>query len=365
MSTEPNSSIRFDQEDTLDAAPNVFAVSGTTLMIYQEIPDTGIEAITTLGAGRILTVFESRHIRTVAESAFEAKRRKIRPNTFAAYWQYILHPERGWVTWHLERFPGATAIEEIDTRHIQAFIDHLTLTLEPRTVRLAYQAIRSVVFKYAIAMKLTTFNAATDIDLPNISKKRMPRPELHEFLRIMASIESDSFYGKRDAAIFVLLGLLGLRRSEVLALKLTDYKGDRVVLSWRAKGGLTQELPVNANAKIVLDRYVEERANFGTVLGDALIISGQYSGDAHGALSPHRLWKIVKDRASAAGVKTLTPHALRRMFGTEIYHRTHDIYAAKELLGHSSVQVTIDHYAEPSMTMMRDAVNLLDVNNAA
>lgn len=297
------------------------------------------------------------HLRSVADAAFESKRRKLSQNTLDAYWEYLLHPGKGWVDWHAERFPGAVNIDQIERPHVQAFVNHLELTYKPRTVRIAFQAIRSVVIKYARVMNLISGDPTLDVDLPRIQRVRIPKPTFAEFLHAMAAIENDTFYGRRDAAIFVLIGLLGLRRSEVLALKLSDYRGDLIALPWRAKNGLTHDLPVSDNAKIVMDRYLEERLKLGSVHGDALIVSGQYTGDAHGGISPERLWAIVKRRFKAAGVQDFSPHRCRAMFGTCLYSATGDIYAAKELLGHTNVQTTIDHYAEPSMEIMRSAVN--------
>ena len=59
-------------------------------------------------------MFAESHIRTVANAAFEAKRRKISRNTFDAYWEYVLHPDKGWVDFHLRKFPGASEIQDVD-----------------------------------------------------------------------------------------------------------------------------------------------------------------------------------------------------------------------------------------------------------
>ena len=41
----------------------------------------------------------------------------------------------------------------------------------------------------------------------------------------------------------------------------------------------------------------------------------------------------------------LTPHKLRRTYGTALYNKTSDIYMAADVLGHKDVNTTVKHYA--------------------
>ena len=58
---------------------------------------------------------------------------------------------------------------------------------------------------------------------------------------------------------------------------------------------------------------------------------------------------MIKGYAAKAGLNMkVTPHALRRTFGTNLYEETNDIYLVADALHHSSVETTRKHYANMS-----------------
>ncbi len=65
---------------------------------------------------------------------------------------------------------------------------------------------------------------------------------------------------------------------------------------------------------------------------------------------------MIKAYAQKAGLNMkVTPHALRRTFGTNLYEQTGDIYLVADSLHHASVETTKKHYARMSKDHKRIA----------
>ena len=69
----------------------------------------------------------------------------------------------------------------------------------------------------------------------------------------------------------------------------------------------------------------------------------------HQRLTVSSVEKMLKNYKSKAGInKKVTPHTARRTFATNLYGKSEDIYLTASALGHSSIQITAEHYAKQS-----------------
>jgi integrase/recombinase XerC len=158
----------------------------------------------------------------------------------------------------------------------------------------------------------------------------------------------------RDQALFEVLYGAGLRISEACNLDLGDLvrEGDGMVLNVRSgKGQKDRRVPVGRAAVAAIDAYLPLRgallarkpATNGTL--DALFVS-------FGAkrLDTRQARRQLARRELVAGVKAVSPHALRHSFATHLLGEGADLRSIQELLGHASLrttqryaQVDIDH----------------------
>jgi len=89
-------------------------------------------------------------------------------------------------------------------------------------------------------------------------------------------------------------------------------------------------------------------------------------------LAPGAIAKQLKRRAARAGLYELegkhrehrsrvSPHALRRTFATLLLNDGHHLDAVADVLGHSSVDTTRNHYAFSSNARRRRTIEAFDV----
>ena len=108
-----------------------------------------------------------------------------------------------------------------------------------------------------------------------------------------------------------------------------------------------------------LQDYLAERYNIKAANGheDALFLSIQKK-----RMSVQAIENLVNDYAKQITTfKHITPHKLRRTYGTNLYRETGDIYLVAEVLGHNDVNTTRKHYAaldEDRKRMAAKAVSL-------
>ncbi len=165
-----------------------------------------------------------------------------------------------------------------------------------------------------------------------------------EVVTLLESIRDGDPLSLRDRALFELLYSSGLRVSELVGLTFMSIRWEGEFLRFIGKGDKERIVPFGKTAAEALRRYLE----FGRPI---LSARGQKSKtrttdrvflNARGSpLTRQGFWKILKERARAAGIlKPLSPHTLRHSFATHLLAHGADLRAVQELLGHVDIRTT-------------------------
>lgn len=147
----------------------------------------------------------------------------------------------------------------------------------------------------------------------------------------------------RQRALVVLCGMVGLRISEALAVRKSDFNWIDQTITIVGKGEKTATLPVSDVAwellsTCIIQSFIEGR---GTVVD---------MGDRFAR-------QVVTDLGVKAGLqRRISSHDLRATFATAVYDKTKDIRVTQELLRHSSVETT-QIYTAVELAKMRAAVD--------
>ncbi len=185
--------------------------------------------------------------------------------------------------------------------------------------------------------KFLNNNNFETIPLP---KKSQYLPEYLNFSDISAIlnvIDIDTPTGLRNRAILELLYASGVRASEILNLKITDYdrnSGTIKVLGKRAKERL---IPLHVESIEFIEKYIKDaRPIFNKKNKNFLFLTR--SGNK---ITRQFLWKIIKKYANASGInKNVYPHLFRHSFATHLLEGGADLRSVQKLLGHSDISTT-------------------------
>lgn len=90
---------------------------------------------------------------------------------------------------------------------------------------------------------------------------------------------------------------------------------------------------------------------------DAFVLSGQC--DKY--MEPRTLENHFRSIKKACGISDIKFHALRHTFATRCIELGFDIKCLSEILGHASVNITLNRYVHPSMQLKQENMNKLSV----
>jgi integrase/recombinase XerD len=144
---------------------------------------------------------------------------------------------------------------------------------------------------------------------------------------------------QRDRAMVEAMVLGGLRRCEVLGLRLKDLMiGERRVFIVQGKGGNQRVVPVSARFFGTMGRYLdEERPRTSTTDQVFVVLKSPRRGQA---LSAAGLDEIIDGARRRAGIERLTCHQLRHTCLTRLREAGMALEAVQAQAGHRSIEST-------------------------
>ncbi len=187
------------------------------------------------------------------------------------------------------------------------------------------QLINAIKFYYEVVMGMP--NRFYSVSRP---KKRKKLPKVLSLEEIEAMLCSTT--NIKHKCIIGLLYSAGLRRSELLNLKIEDIDSKRMVIYIKDGKGLKDRVTV-LSEKILQDlrKYYRkyEPKNY--------LFEGQF-GRRYTGTSVSR---VIENAARIAGLrKKVNPHMLRHSFATHLLENNIDLRYIQTLLGHGSVKTT-------------------------
>ena len=150
--------------------------------------------------------------------------------------------------------------------------------------------------------------------------------------------EDHTKIGARDAALIAILRGAGLRRVELVKLKVTNFNPETGQLEInKAKGG--------KNRLVYLPQqgigYVEHWLDIRTRRPGALLCPIRKGGKIEFRhLSSQTVLLVLQKRAKQAGVESFSPHDFRRTFCSDLLDAGVDLVTVQKLAGHANPNTT-------------------------
>lgn len=137
----------------------------------------------------------------------------------------------------------------------------------------------------------------------------------------------------KHRAMLSLIYACGLRRSELLNLKIEDILKERMLIVIRqSKGRKDRIIPISSRLMSILEEYVK------LYKPKVWLFEGQRAGEAY---SEGSLQAVLKQSVQESGIKKpVTLHWLRHSYATHLLESGTDLRYIQELLGHKSSRTT-------------------------
>jgi len=220
---------------------------------------------------------------------------------------------------------------------VRAFIINLIEQgVTPRSVNRKISALKSF-YKFLKKRELVTVNPMQKVISPKTSKRL---PEYIEQKPMQLLLGHDlftyDFAGQRDKLIIELFYNTGIRRDELIHLKISDVNLPQKMLKVLGKGNKERLIPFDNKLAEIIKQYLELRKEVAATETPYLLLS-----DKGVKLYPKLVYNKVKHYLSmVTTADKRSPHVLRHTFATHLTNEGADLNAIKELLGHTSLAAT-------------------------
>ena len=251
---------------------------------------------------------------------------------------------------------GPRRLSEVTRNDVQDLVDRLVADGEqPATVVVTICSLR-VIFKRALARGELAVNPVSGVQVPAVRGKRDRVAPPHECASLLTALP------ERDRGLWATAMYAGLRRGELMALRIEDLDLDREVINvsrgWdtlegeiTTKSGRSRVVPVSEVLRDHLERHLAQLAwAEGLVFG---IGPWRPFNSTPLAKRAERTWNRY-------GLRRITLHECRHTFASLMIAAGVNAKALSSYMGHANISITMDRYGHLMPGNEREAAGRLD-----
>lgn len=272
--------------------------------------------------------------------------RLLSPNTVRGYREDF----EAFVSW--ARREGVAPLS-LTNRELRAYLSELSRAgYSVRTISRRLSALRGL-YRWMLREGRCPSAAVVAVTSPKLSKT-LPRTMSDADVRaLLETCAGSDPVDLRDRAFLELLYATGARISEVAGLSVSDVDSASAQVRLFGKGSKERVVPLYESALDCVALYLERGRPH--LVRDGRTTYALFLSTRGNAMSADALRTRFERRVAEAGLDpSLTPHAMRHTFATELLGGGADLRSVQELLGHESLATT-QIYTHLSVDRLKDA----------
>lgn len=241
-------------------------------------------------------------------------------------------------------------INEVNYLQIRSWIVSMVESgLSNRSINRKVSALNTY-YKFLLKIGEIKTNPLSKHKALKTSKKiQVPFSE-NEVMTVLNDLHFENdFEGIRNKLIIELFYSTGIRRIELVELKLTSVNLDNKTLKVLGKRNKERIVPLLESVVQTINKYLVSRNKLESITDEDILFLTKKGIKVYETL----VYRIINDYFSLASSKVKkSPHILRHSFATHLLNQGADLNAVKELLGHSSLAAT-QVYTHNSITELK------------
>lgn len=212
-------------------------------------------------------------------------------------------------------------------------------------------------FKWLTKQNYILYNPASELELPKV-EKRLPKAVLteSEAETVLTQPDVTKEMGIRDRAILETFYSTGIRRLELINLKVQDLDAERGTIIVRlGKGSKDRMIPIGERAIQWIDKYLSDvRPGLTTGADDGILFLSKVGQ----AISKGHLTTLVRKYVAKAKLKKSgSCHLFRHTMATLMLENGADIRFIQAMLGHVDLSTT-EIYTQVSIKKLKQVHTL-------
>ncbi|MCI9085639.1 MAG: site-specific integrase [Clostridia bacterium] len=298
------------------------------------------------------------------------KKPSIKPTTYDMY--------RGNLERYIKPQLGHYKLDKLNPIIIQKFINDISEKGLNTQNGLSQSSVKKVFItlsqacKQAVSVNILYQNPCNSVQLPKKPAREATAFSVDEQNKFLSFCNGNSTFEN----LFIFAFNTGMRLGEMLALTwddidlenrmvnvnknlvvINDYnknatkKSKTVIDSTTKTTSGKRDIPLSDAAEMCVKQQQEKNINSPFVFCSA----------AGTPLTKRNIYRAFNDRLKKAKITThLTIHSMRHSFATRLLEKGADIKTVSELLGHKSIQITLDIYSHISANLKHQTISLLN-----
>ncbi len=291
-----------------------------------------------------MAFFVSMHINTFIQ--YITNERRFSPHTVLAYTTDL----KAFAT-YLENTYEVTTPTELTVTMLRSFVmEQMEAGLNPKSVNRKISSIKAYIRYMRKSGIIASNPAATlkSIKTPKVLVTALGESEMSDLLN--ADFFDESPQSIRSRAIIELFYATGIRRSELINLKLSGIDVSQKTIRVIGKRNKERLIPLTDTAVHAVNHYLKVRPVNPQIAFLFLTDKGK-------KLYPELVYATVKRYLSyVSSLQKKSPHVLRHTFATHLLNKGADMNDIKELMGHANLSAT-QVYTHNSFEQLKSVYN--------
>ena len=222
--------------------------------------------------------------------------------------------------------------------HIRMWIVHLVNSkISNRSINRKVSSLKSF-YKFLLKIKaIEDFPLEKHKALKTEKKVQIPFSENEMKTIFNKGIEEKNFENLRNKLIIELFYATGIRRAELISIKINDISFANKTIKVLGKRNKERILPLLESTACLIEEYEVFRKELENIKDKELLILSKKGNK----ISQTFVYRLINNYFSGVTQKVKkSPHVLRHTFATHLLNEGADLNSVKELLGHSSLAST-------------------------
>lgn len=228
-------------------------------------------------------------------------------------------------------------IEKSTNRQLRNFIIHLSQKkISEKTINRKISSIRSF-FKFLL--KTNSLEVNPTLNIKNLKlRKQVLVPYSEDEIKALENTFIDidqtlsEFEKTRNQLIFEIFYQTGIRRMELINLKISEIDFSECTIRIIGKRNKERQIPITENLKEKLNQYISLKEDNHEYL---------FTNNKGEILKEKFVYNLINKYLSKVTSKQKkSPHMLRHTFASHLLHNGAELNSIKEILGHSSLAAT-------------------------
>jgi len=250
----------------------------------------------------------------------------------------------------LDLAAGEVGIKTVNYGIIRSWIVFLVDSgISNRSINRKISSLKSY-YKFLLKTKQIEENPLAKHKALKMSRKlQVPfsEKEIDDVIRLLS--EEKGFEGLRNRLIVELFYATGIRRAELVNLKISQVSISEKTIKVLGKRNKERIIPLLPSIELTLNQYLREREELSIIEDEEFLLLSKKGIKIYETL----VYRVINSYFSKASEKVKrSPHILRHSFATHLLNEGADLNAVKELLGHASLAST-QVYTHNSMAQLK------------